>query len=205
MSISVDGFVGGPKGEIDWMFPSRSPKGLEWVYKTIRGAGAHLIGSRTFAGWARYWPCSTDRLAAPMNEISKIVFSSRGRAGLTAALESAARAHADSPVPVPESVSRSWLEPLVLSGDLGEEVLRLKQEDGPYLLAQGGAGFARALLARELVDELRLVVHPAVLGRGLPLFADVPQPTQLALVSSEVFDSGAVALVYRRSSTVGAS
>lgn len=180
MSVSLDGFVCGPNGESDWIF--RSAGGADsaaWLLETLRGAGAHLMGSRTFRDMAAFWPLSDMPIAAPMNDIPKVVFS---RTGLDA---------------VPAALPRSWAQSTVARGELAEEILRLKRQPGPYLLAHGGAAFARSLVASGLVDEYRLAIHPVVLGQGQALFSGLPGPADLRLVSATPFASGAVALVYR--------
>src|SRR5581483_3264798 len=81
MSVSADGFVAGPNGEIDWLFRSTDPVATAWTVATIRDVGVHIMGSRTFQDMAAYWPSSTEPFAAPMNDIPKVVFSRSGRAG----------------------------------------------------------------------------------------------------------------------------
>jgi dihydrofolate reductase len=191
MNISIDGFVGGPKGEIDWIFFQNDDESKAWIARTLSDAGAHIMGSRTYADMAAYWPSSTDVLAAPMNEVPKVVFSRTGKAATTRALEDAMRA-----VP-PAKAGASWGEPRVAAGDLREEIERLKREPGKAVVAHGGAGFARSLVASGLIDEYQLVVHPVALGRGLPLFADLPKPLSLQVVETTTFVSGVVARVLR--------
>src|SRR5215510_1131637 len=78
MSVSVDGFVAGSNGEIDWLLRTMDKSALEWIENTLWQAGVHIMGSKTFHDMAVYWPTSSDPLAAPMNEIPKIVFSKTG-------------------------------------------------------------------------------------------------------------------------------
>jgi dihydrofolate reductase len=85
----------------------------------------------------------------------------------------------------------------VASGGLAEEITRLKAEDGKPIVAHGGAGFARSLVASGLIDQYALLVHPIALGRGLPIFSDLAQPRPLKLTSSTAFPGGAVAQTYR--------
>ena len=95
------------------------------------------------------------------------------------------------------TVLQSWAEPTVARGDLTEEILRLKQRPGNFILAHGGAEFARSLVASGQIDEYRLAIHPILLGRGQPLFSGVPGPVDLRLISMTPFASGAVAAVYQ--------
>lgn len=195
MSVSVDGFVGGPNGEIDWIFRSYDAGATAWTMETLWQTSVHIMGSRTFQDMAAYWPTSTEPYAAPMNEIPKIVFSRSGQlqAATTQALADAKRQRTEETA---ASGPSSWTTPGVASGDFASEIARLKQQPGKPILAHGGAGFARSLVRHGLVDEFRLLVHPVALGRGLSLFADLDRPLDLRLVSATAFDGGAVAHVY---------
>jgi len=196
MSVTLDGFVGGPDGQIDWLFKTSDENGKRWIADTIGKAGVHIMGSRTYADMARYWPSSTDILAGPMNRIPKVVFSRKKAPNLsttTTALEDANRAEPGGHA----GAAASWSQPRIASGDLAQELVRLKEEPGGDILAHGGAGFARSLVASGLIDEYQLLVHPVALGRGLAIFSELPSPLQLALVTAVTFPSGAVAHVLR--------
>src|SRR3977135_2212206 len=106
-------------------------------------------------------PCPTSKSddAAPMNETPKGVFSKTLQ-------------HAD------------WPETRIARGELSEEIGHLKREPGNDMIAYGGAPFDQALSRHGLVDEYRLMVQPAALGAGLPLFKDLPAPLQLELVEA---------------------
>ncbi len=205
MQVSVDGFVGGPNGEVDWVFKSLDHGATDWLVQTLWQAGVHVMGRRTFFDMMTYWPYSAEPYAPPMNEIPKLVFSRHGldavrQAELARAFEDAARQRAllgIAPVPANEAVAKAWAETPVLTGDLATEITRLKQEPGKDLIAHGGASFAQSLVREGLVDEYELIVHPVALGRGLPLFSDLAQPMDLTLVRSRAFDTGAVAQTYR--------
>jgi dihydrofolate reductase len=191
MNVSLDGFVAGPNGEIDWIFKSQSDDAKAWIVDSLWQAGAHIMGSRTYADMAAYWPSSTDAIAPPMNQIPKVVFSRTGKMTTTRALEDASRA---------EPVGRagaSWAEPRVASGDLATEIARLKEEPGKDIVAHGGASFAQSLVASGLIDEYQLIVHPVALGRGLALFSELSKPLALTSVSTTRFARGGVAYVLR--------
>jgi dihydrofolate reductase len=165
----------------------------------------HLMGRRTFSDMAAYWPSSSSPLAASMNAIPKIVYS-RKRLLLRPDMQSTTRALNDAllarpiqtvPIRTGSASEASWVAATVMHGDLSSAVAALKREPGDYILAHGGARFARALTESGLVDEYRLLVHPVVLGRGLPLFAGIARQVDLRLISSTIFPSGAVAQIYR--------
>lgn len=203
MSVSLDGFVAGPNGEVDWIFrTSGGDDSTAWVLDTLRGAGVHIMGSRSYHDMAAFWPYSDMPIAAPMNDIPKVIFSRTGlkntQVDPTPALAEAkarnAQRHGVTPT---ATVLQSWAEPTVARGDLAEEILRLKELPGDYILAHGGARFAQSLVASGLIDEYRLGIHPVVLGRGQPLFSALRSPVDLRLVSVTPFASGAVAAVYQ--------
>ena len=136
----------------------------------MSNAGAHLMGAATYAGWGQATGrAPPGRSPKPMNRIPKVVFSN-------------------------SLASADWGETTIAAGDLAEAVTRLKQErSGGYLLAQGGARFARSLVETGLIDEYRLVVHPVVLGAGERLFHT---PLTIEPMSTTVFSGGAVAHVF---------
>jgi dihydrofolate reductase len=127
------------------------------------------MGRVTYLDMAAYWPVSDDPMAEPLNEIPKAVFSKT-------------------------LVEATWGPAEIASGELAAEIARLKQEPGKDIVAHGGAGFAQAVTSSGLVDEYWLLVHPVVLGDGLPLFV---APAELDLISTRTFSSGAIGHVYR--------
>jgi dihydrofolate reductase len=169
MSVSLDGYVAPPDGRADWIAAGGSADGLSWTVDTVSNASAHLIGAATYTAWAGYWPTAAGPFAKAMNEIPKVVFSNT-------------------------LASADWGQTTIATGDLAEAITRLKRErtDG-YLLAHGGARFARSLVETGLIDEYRLVVHPAVLGAGERLF---PAPLAIEPISTTAFSGGAVAHVF---------
>ena len=169
MSISLDGYVASVDGSADWKAAGRSNDSTSWVVETVSNARAHLVGAATYAEWAGYWPGASGPFAQAMNEIPKVVFS-------------------DS------LASADWGATETAAGDLAEAITRIKRErpDG-YLLAQGGARFARSLVQTGLIDEYRLVVHPVVLGAGERLFST---PHTIESMSTTAFSGGAVAHLF---------
>jgi dihydrofolate reductase len=172
MGVSIDGYVANREGAHDWGYSGEDPATKEWKLESLWGAGAHLMGRRTYEDMTMAWPGSSSDYAAPMNEIPKVVFSKT--------LERA-----------------DWPESRIASGDLAGDVARLKAEEGGYLLAHGGARFAQALSRERLVDEYRLIIHPAALGDGLALFRDLPERLALELVEARTYSTGASLHVYR--------
>lgn len=172
MQLSLDGFVGGPKGEVDWAFADFDEEFQDWQVAKLWEASAHLMGSVTYYEMAAHWPSSTEPYAAPMNRIPKVLFS--------------------------KSLKQAeWSDTQIVSGDLATEVARLKQGTGDDLLAHGGALFARSLIRTGLIDEYRLLVHPIVLGNGRPLFSELAAPMRFKLVETKTFKTGLLAHLLR--------
>lgn len=158
------------------------------------------MGSRVFQGMASFWPTATSPFAPPMNQIPKAVFSAQGPAVLEAAATALAAARAQlaqTPSAQLQAGAASWAQATVASGALAEEIAKLKDHDGKAIIAHGGAAFARSLIAHNLVDEYVLGIYPIVLGKGLPIFSDLPAPLPLTLVDSKTFPSGFMAQTYR--------
>jgi len=204
MSVSVDGFVGGPNGEISWIFRSMDNSVLEWTEDLLWKSGVHIMGSRTFHDMASYWPYSTEPLAAPMNEIPKMVFTKKGfiettNEELTTNALKDARVNSEGLFNTSDTVSlhaSTWAHAIITRGSLKDEIMQLKQQDGGNILAHGGAGFARSLVQSGLIDEYQLLIHPVILGKGLPLFSTIITPLNLKLENSIIFKTGVIANTY---------
>ncbi len=179
MSVSVDGFVNGPKGELDWVFETMDAELTKWIVDIVWQAGVHIMGASTYKDMAAFWPNPSVQppehrpFAPPMNEIPKVVFSRTLK-------------------------EASWKDSRIARGDLREEISRLKQQPGKPILAHGGARFAQSLARENLIDEYCLVTHPVALGGGAPLFKDLPAHLNLKLRSATTFASGVVAHIYER-------
>lgn len=205
MSMSLDGFVGGPNGEIDWLINTLDDESTQWILKILQSAGIHIMGSRTFHDMLGYWPFSSEPLAQPMNEIPKAVFSRKGsldagnNSRRTTAFRDAEALAALRGMDMSKSgriISSTWTTPRIFSSSLIEGINDLKKEEGNYILAHGGAGFAQSLVKANGIDKYFLLIHPVALGNGLPLFSQLSRPQKLILESSHSFPSGVVGHVY---------
>ena len=187
MSMSLDGFVAGGRPDSNWMLRASTPDSAAWVRETMAGAGTHLVGRRSFESWAGFWPTSDSPMAGPLNDIPKVVFARRP--GFDPASFVSGAEASDDPA--------SWGRTRVASGDLREEIARLKEEPGGYLLAQGGVTFCRSLVEADLVDEYRFAVAPVAIGSGDGLFSGLESELDLRLISSTAFAGGAMGNVFR--------
>ena len=170
--ISLDGVVEAPQ---TWHFPYFNDEMGAVVGEAMAASDAFLLGRRTYEEWAAYWPTAAaaeSPMAGPMNETPKFVASTTlERVG--------------------------WQNSTLLEGDLGEAVAALKAKPGKNIGMSGSATLVRSLLEQGLVDELRLLVHPILLGSGARLFEDGTAPVPLELVDSRTFSTGVIDLTYR--------
>jgi dihydrofolate reductase len=173
MSISIDGVVAAPD-DPRGLSPAREDPELKTLkLEWLSHAGCHIMGRTTYEEMAGHWPHSTDAYAEPMNALPKVVFS---------------RSLTEAP----------WETSRIAGGELAEEISGLKGEAGGDIIAWGGASFAHSLIAGNLIDEYRLVVHPVLVGDGRGIFDRFPGPIDLTLSDIQTFDSGSVVQVYDR-------
>ena len=177
MSMSLDGFVGDMNGANDWVFKTGDEQSLAWSVGAIREAGLIIMGRKSFEKLATYWPTATGPFAAPMNEIPKAVFTKNGYAGFLTGAD-------------PSPAEASWAGARVFDGELADGIRELKAGQGKPIVAIGGAGFMRSLIATGLIDEYWLAIHPVALGSGLPIFTDLTIPIYLKLVEVKTFPGG---------------
>lgn len=172
MGITLDGYLHGSKGFEHWGLPPEEDAVVEWKATSLREAGTHIMGRRSYEAMASVWPNEQGVYADVMNEVPKVVFSST----LTDA---------------------DWAETRIANGDLSEDIDRLKQEDGGPILLHGGATFVHSLVRAGLIDEYRLVIHPVAIGHGTGLFDSLSEPLRLDLVEAHAYPSGTAIHVYR--------
>jgi len=133
------------------------------------------------------------------------VFTTKGAASLQKQPSSQAMKDSDAALqrsggkkrePDPK-VLKMWQDAYVATGPIADEIAKLKREHEKPLMAHGGAGFARSLIATGQVDKFFFLVHPIALGRGLPIFTNLDKPLSLKLESSTAFPNGTTGQVYR--------
>jgi dihydrofolate reductase len=168
--VSADGVVGDP---LAWAMEYRDAEVQQEALERLAGIDAMLMGRGTYELFSAVWPGQPGDFAERMNSIRKYVFSST--------LEKA-----------------DWNNSTVVRGDAVAEVAKLKQQDGPDLALYGHGRLAQALLEHGLVDELRLSIHPVMVGSGQVLFR-AGQKQALHFAGAKTFGTGVVVLTYRPS------
>jgi dihydrofolate reductase len=170
--LSLDGVMEKPQ---EWNSPYFNEEMGAVIGEAMSTTGAFLLGRRTYEEWAAFWPHqSSDELpmAETINSLPKYVASTT--------LDEV-----------------TWQNSILLDGDVAVEVAKLKQQPGRDIAVNGSATLVRSLLREGLLDELRLMVHPVVLGSGRRLFEDGTDKVALELVASETFRTGVLNLTYR--------
>ena len=172
--VSLDGVMESPE---KWHFPYWSDEMGEAIGAAMAQADALLLGRVTYEEWAAFWPDQDpdeNPVAARMNGVRKYVDSTT----LQEPLE--------------------WQNSTLIEGDeFAEGISRLKQQPGKDISISGSGALVRSLLANDLLDELRLMVHPIVVGEGKRLFEDGGDRKPLELVDSQTFGTGVLYLTYR--------
>lgn len=176
--VSVDGVMEDPGGSEKssrggWAFQfNRGDEGDKFKLDEVTSADALLLGRKTYEGFAEVWPGQTDEsgFADKMNRMPKYVVSSTLR-------------------------DPSWNNTRVISGDLLAELTKLKSENGGELLVNGSCQLVHLLIEHNLVDELRLMVFPIVLGMGKRLFSDSPHAWPFRLLESQAVGTEGVLVV----------
>ena len=170
--ISLDGVVEAPD---KWHFPYFDDEMGQAVGEAIAATDTLLLGRRGYEEFAAYWPHqdpASDPFVSVMNDTPKVVVSTT--------LE-----------------KLDWQNSTLIQGDLVEGVNELKAKPGKDIGMSGSATLVRSLLENGLLDELRLLVHPLVVGTGAKLFPDGSSPVSLELADSKAFATGVLDLTYR--------
>jgi dihydrofolate reductase len=177
--ISLDGVIEAPGGGEDykyggWTFEiDRGDEGNQFKLDETMSSAALLLGRRTYEGFAAAWPERDGEFADKFNTMPKYVVSSTLR-------------------------DPEWTNSTVLSGDVVDEITKLKQEQDGDIVVHGSAQLVQSLIENDLVDELRLMVFPVVLGTGKRLFGETTDKKRLRLSSSTVVGDGVAIQVYTR-------
>jgi dihydrofolate reductase len=181
--ISLDGFLAGPNGEMDWI--RVGDEVWDYVDPLTAAADTAVFGRVTYQMMASYWPAAADGQAATKHDIDHARWVNGARKLV------ASRTLAAAPW-------GKWDNVTLVRDDFAAEIRARKQQPGKDMLLIGSASLARSLIGEGLIDEYRITVNPVVLGGGAPLFpGGVMAPLDLCLVEARTFASGVVALHYR--------
>jgi dihydrofolate reductase len=170
--MSADGVVESPD---QWQFDVFNEEMGATMVSEISAQDAVLMGRVTYEEWASYWPTAGDE-----NEPYKSFINNTPKYVVSTTLDKA-----------------EWQPATLIKGNLADEITRLKQQPGKTIGVQGSPTLVQSLLQDDLLDELHLMVHPVVVGRGKRLFQDGRAVKRLNLVDSKTTDTGVVILSYQ--------
>jgi dihydrofolate reductase len=181
MHTSLDGFVAGVNGEMNWINLDEAL--FDFVGTMTDQSDTALYGRVTYEMMQNYWPKAGEKPNASKhdkehsawyNKVSKVVLS--------------------------KTISEKGLNnTIVINDHLSDNINKLKQQEGKNILIFGSPGASQSLLNQGLIDEFWLFVNPIILGQGMPLFKDIAGTIKLKLVESKTFPCGVIALHYEKS------
>ena len=175
VQITVDGYISGPNGEMDWMIFNWDDELKKYVTAITEPVDCIVLGRKLAQGFIPHWasiPEGEDpKGIEKMNDTRKIVFT--------------------------KTLERSnWKNTVLAKGDLVAEINYLKDQDGQDIIAYGGGSFVSNLIKADLIDEYHLLVNPSVLGTGMTIFKGLEIKKELSLKRSQAFPCGIVLLCY---------
>lgn len=177
MQISVDGYVAGPNGELNWMTQGMDKDLMDYVMRFHDPVDCIIMGRKLAEGFIPYWtaavadPKTNDAFARKMVDTPKVIFS--------------------------KTLEKSiWANTTLAKGDIVDEVNKLKQQSGGDIIVYGGASFVSDLIKLNLIDDLHLSVNPVAIGKGMSIFNE---RTPLTLVSATPYSTGEVVIHYKPS------
>ncbi len=179
VDISVDGCIAGPNNEMDWLVGLVGDDNfIKYLNEITESVDTIIMGRKMVDEFIPYWTEVMDKPDDPWNafakkmvEIPKVVFT--------------------------KTLNKSeWVNTDIATGDLEDEITKLKNLDGGDIIVYGGASFDSSLIKEKLIDEFYLFVNPIVIGNGKTIFKDSKEIQKLTLIESKVFDCGVVLLHY---------
>lgn len=177
MQISLDGYVAGPNGEMDWMIMNWDDALNNYVMQISEPIDTILLGRKLAEGFIDTWkgindnPESANKFSQIMNDSHKIVFSRT-------------------------ITSHQWANTSVTNNNLVSEVNKLKNQNGGDMIAYGGGNFASQLIQHNLIDEYHLFINPVMLGGGMPIMDKLAERLLLNHVESKGFSYGITLVSY---------
>lgn len=178
MHISLDGFVAGLNGEMDWI--KIDPEIFDFVGKRIGETDSALYGRVTYEMMENYWPTAADKPNASSHDINHSTWYKHARKIVLS------KTMKDAELP----------NTVIISDNLPGRIHEIKNQPGSEILLFGSPRATHALFQQDLIDGYWLFVNPVILGQGIPLFTDIKNKVKLNLLSTRPFTSGVTELNY---------
>lgn len=178
MHISLDGFVAGPNGEMGWIQVNQEI--FDHVGKRISKSNTALYGRTTYQMMESYWPTAAGQPNASKHDIEHSKWYSKVHK-----------------VVLSNTLNEFNLtNTTIIRNNLAERISEIKQQEGEDILIFGSPTATHSLMQQNLIDGYWLFVNPIVLGKGIPLFANIKEPIKLKLLSTQQFTCGVMELNY---------
>ncbi|MGB4845077.1 MAG: dihydrofolate reductase family protein [Ferruginibacter sp.] len=178
MHISLDGFVAGPNGEMDWIKVNEEI--FSYVGKRISKGDTSLYGRVTYQMMENYWPTAADKPTATKHDIEHSKWYGKvHKVVLSNTMKDADLTNTE-----------------IISGNLSDRINELKQQAGEDILLFGSPTATHSLMQQNLIDGYWLFVNPIILGEGIPLFEDIKDKIKLKLLTTQQFTCGVTELNY---------
>ena len=182
MHTSLDGFVAGLNGEMDWINVDDTM--FDFVATMTDKADTALYGRVTYEMMQSYWPTAGEQPNASKHDKEHSAWYSKV-----------------SKIVLSKTISEKGLDnTIVISDQLADNINKIKRQDGKNILIFGSPAASHSLMSYGLIDEFWLFVNPVLLGNGIPLFKGMTGTTRLKLVETKTFSSGVIALHYETKS-----
>ncbi len=172
IQLSIDGFISGANGEMDWMIWNWDDKLKDFVANITESTDTIVLGRKLAEGFIPHWKSNKDLEGADkINSSKKIVF--------TKTLE-----------------NTEWENTILEKGDLADKIRELKSLTGNDIIAYGGGEFVSSLIKENLIDEYYFFINPSILGNGMPIFQKTDYKTELKLRNAKAYECGITVLKY---------
>lgn len=176
--MTVDGYIAGPTGEMDWMTFNWDEALQQYVAELTEPVDCLVLGRKLAEGFIPYWASVAANPEDPQVTVGQ-KFTGTPKVVFTRTMET-------SP----------WDNTVLAKGDLADEINQLKNQPGQDVIAYGGATFVSSLIQQGLIDEYHLFINPAAIGSGKPIFNQLGERLNLNLVKATPFACGIVVLHY---------
>lgn len=178
VQMSLDGFIAGVNGEMNWMSFNWSEDLIKYVTELTESFDTILLGKNLATGFIPHW-ASVAKDSENPEQSAGLIFTNTPKIVFSKTLKTS-----------------EWENTVVENGDFVEKINALKQEPGKDIIVYGGGKFVSSLIREKLIDELHLFINPAIIGKGMPIFEDVKEMQKLNLIDSKQFVCGINVLVY---------
>jgi dihydrofolate reductase len=177
MQMTINGYVGGPNGENDWMTWNPDTEFIEFLSSLLDTSDTLLLGRKTAEGIIKYWEDTANEnpahpFAKKIAALPKIVFT--------------------------KTLDKStWNNTTLAKGNLAETIASLKKQSGKDILVFGGAGFVSSLIKEGLIDEYHLIINPTAMSKGMTIFNSLDGIQKFTPIQSKLYPGGKTVLSYK--------